>query len=338
MAPRPTRAALASSPEIEAAAAELLRRGNAVDAVVAALFAACATSPSALLGPAQILVGGAGAGLRAFDGRVRQPGIGAPRPRGFVTSEEVPDGARVGAPWLPATLAAALATAGSQSVAQVMGPALALAKGTARADVLARIAARGPRAIEERPLSTELLAAAGRAASGLLTADDLASPRPEVLPAARHTRATRMVIAVPWAHFDDGVVKPPAAQVDIGSARVIVVVDRHGTFALASWEDAPEGLRLDELGLRVPLFAEPVRRGQPRVRPGDPRAAAAPMVLTGRDGVPEVALAAFGAGDAYAVLNQALASLLDDDRIEGHGESRLVALSHAKGIASSLRS
>ena len=110
---RTPRAAVASSPEVEAAAAEVLRRGNAVDAVVAGVFAACAGSPGVLLGPVQLLVGGAGAGLQAFDGRVRQPGIGAPRPRGLLASEEVPLAARVGVPWLLATLSAAIATAGS---------------------------------------------------------------------------------------------------------------------------------------------------------------------------------------------------------------------------------
>src|SRR5689334_4758300 len=110
MTRRLSRAAVASSPEVEAAAEELLRKGNAVDAVIAAVYAACASSPSVLLGPVQILVGGGGAGLRAMDGRVRQPGIGAPRPRGFREDEELPDAARVGVPWLPATLSVALAT------------------------------------------------------------------------------------------------------------------------------------------------------------------------------------------------------------------------------------
>ncbi|MBX3188693.1 MAG: gamma-glutamyltransferase [Labilithrix sp.] len=354
---KPARAAVASSPEVEAAADELLAKGNAVDAAVAGAFAACATSPGVLLGPMQILVGGGGLGLRALDGRVRQPGVGAPRPRGFKDDEEVPDAARVGVPWLPATLSAAVATAGTATFKHVMGPALALAKGSPRHDVLAKIAARGARAIEERPLSSELLALAGRASGGLLTGDDLASPRPEVHRASRRlvpgagagprskramsepasNELPRAVIELPWANDLDGMPAAPAAYVDVASARAVLAVDRHGAFAIAVWAETHEGIALGELGLRAPFFAEPVRRGQTRVRPGDARPAAAPIAMVGTEVGPEVAFAAFGAGDAYDVLRGAIRSLLDDDRIEAHGEARLVALSHAQGAASVFR-
>ena len=60
MTRRLQRAAVASSGEVEAAAEELLRKGNALDAVVAGVFAACALSPGVLLGPVQILIGGGG--------------------------------------------------------------------------------------------------------------------------------------------------------------------------------------------------------------------------------------------------------------------------------------
>ena len=78
-------------------------------------------------------------------------------------------------------------------------------------------------------------------------------------------------------------------------------------------------------------------RGETRVRPGDARAAAAPIALVGTDSGPEFAFAAFGAADAYAVLQGALRSVIEDDRIEAHGDARLVAVSHLSGIASALR-
>ena len=335
MASRKERAAVASSPEVEVAATELLAKGNAVDAVVAGVFAACAIAPTVLLGPVQILMGGGGTGLHALDGRVRQPGIGAPRPRGFTESEEIPDAARVGTPWLPATLAVALASAGSASFAQVLAPAIMLAKGSGRADILKKIASHGPRAIEERPLSAELLNVAGRPSGGLLTTDDLSSPRPELLPASPARRGDRIILSVPWANREDGAPAPPAPEVDIASTRAVAAVDRHGTFAVACWEEAPEGIWLGDLGIKAPLSAEPVRRGKTRVRPGHPRPSAAPLALVAREH-PEIALAAFGARDAYDVIAGALASLVRDDRIEAHGEARLVAVSHVGGMASVL--
>ncbi|MBS2020535.1 MAG: hypothetical protein JST00_47205 [Deltaproteobacteria bacterium] len=337
MAIKKARAAVASSPEVESAAEEVLAKGNAVDAAVAGVFAACAATPGVLLGPVQILLGGGGSGLRAFDGRVRQPGIGAPRPRGFQKGEEVPDAARVGVPWLAATCSAALATAGTATFKQVIGPALALAKGSPRADVLAKIAARGPRAMEERPLSSELLAIAGRPSAGLLTSDDLASPRPDVVTATRTKHGNRFVVELPWARLEDGIPSAPARAVSVGTTRAVIAVDRHGSFAVACWDEGIDGLPLDEVGLRVPLFAEPVLRGETRIRPGDARPAAAPIAFVANEAGPEVAFAAFGAGDAYDVLRGAITSLLDEERIEAHGEASLVAITHVKGVASVFR-
>ncbi len=386
---RKSRAAVAPSPEVEAAATELLRKGNAVDAVVAGVFAACALSPGVLLGPVQILVGGGGAGLRALDGRVRQPGIGAPRPRGFREGEEVPDAARVGVPWLPATLSVAIATAGTATFAQVMAPGLALAKGSPRHEVLSKIASRGPRAIEERPLGAELLALAGRPSGGLLTSDDLSSQRPEVHPASRHVLvataggvvsssrggrgargpgssdtgtkkalgplrvprsasdafddapARRFVIELPWSsrasHDEGGLPAAPAGRIDVGTTRAVAAVDRHGAFAIACWDEGADGLVIGELGLRAPFFAQPVLRGETRIRPGDARAAAAPIALVGTDAGPEFAFAAFGAGDAYDVLAGAIRSIIEADVIEAKGEATLIAVAHLAGNVSVFR-
>jgi hypothetical protein len=336
MALRKARAAVASSPEVEAAAEEVLGRGNAIDAIVAGVFAACALSPGCLLGPVQLLVGGAGAGLLAIDGRVRQPGLGAPRPRGFLPNEEIPDPSRVGVPWLPATLSVATATMGSATFAQVLGPAIALAKGSPRQGVLKRIASHGPRALEDHVLSTELLAAFGRPSGGLLTGDDLAAPRPEVQRATKTKLGERALVTLPWANVDGHAVRAPARDVDVARARSVLAVDRNGTFAIACWDEPAEGLLVAELGLRAPFFAVPVRRGQTRIRPGDPRPAAAPLAMVGT-AAPDIALAAFGAGDAYDVLTQALEGLASSDQISASGEARLVALSHAKGTASVLR-
>src|SRR4029079_15899150 len=135
--------------------------------------------------------------------------------------------------------------------------ALALAKGSPRHDVLAKIAAGGPRAVEERPLGAELLALCGRPAGGLLTSDDLSSQRPEVHAASRHVlggssggrasrgpsshgprasgssssrkggaagadeNAPRFIIELPWANAEGGMPVPPAGRVEVATARAV---------------------------------------------------------------------------------------------------------------------
>ena len=137
--------------------------------MVAGVFAAAALDASVLLGPVQLLTGGVGSGLRAVDGRTRQPGLGAPRSRGFLSSDEVPEAASVGVPALPAALAVAHASNGELSFARLVAPAIALAKkeSEARRAVLERIARRGALALTDAELGEELVAAAGRLAGGV---------------------------------------------------------------------------------------------------------------------------------------------------------------------------
>lgn len=370
MSLRKTKAAVSTCPEAEAAAEELLRKGNAVDAAVAGVFAACAVKSEVLLGPVQILIGGAGAGLRALDGRVRQPGLGAPRPRGFREGEEIPPAARIGVPWLAATLSVAAATNGTATFAQILAPAVALSKSTPRAEILARIASHGSRAMEDRPLASELLVVAGRANEGLLTPEDLASPRPAVVEAHRFERAVvpsndpgagvddgvretasvrddgtvkvrrrpkdaslvRTLVTLPWADRHDDVPVSPT-ETDAGVARFVFAVDRHGTIAAAVWAETTAGLEVPGTGLRAPFFAEPVRRGITRLRPGDPRPAPAPIALLGVPSSPEWAVGAFGAADAYDVLGELVASHFRDDPIGAAGASSWLAVGHVDGAA-----
>jgi hypothetical protein len=149
--------------------------------------------------------------------------------------------------------------------------------------------------------------------------------------------APRVVIELPWSNDDGGMPVPPAGLVEIATTRAVCAVDRHGAFAIACWDEGIDGLTIAELGLRAPFFAEPVLRGATRVRPGDARPAAAPIALVGTDAGPEFAFAAFGAGDAYDVLRGAIRSVIEEDRIEAHGDARLVAVSHVAGGASVFR-
>jgi gamma-glutamyltranspeptidase/glutathione hydrolase len=181
--PGTRRHAVAASEGHAAAAGRrvLEKGGNAVDAVVAAVFAAAVESAGVFLGPLQLLVAGGGAGIQAIDGRVRQPGLGVPRPRGFVAEADVPPVARVGVAGLPFALATAHASLGEASLLTIAKPVTTGAVSPERAAMLERFARRGTSALTEGGFVEEVVGAAGRAAGGQLTRDDLVAARPAVL-------------------------------------------------------------------------------------------------------------------------------------------------------------
>ncbi len=311
---------LASDADVASVGSALLSRGNAVDAVVGGVFAASGLHPSVLLGPVQLLIGGAGAGFRAIDGRPRQPGLGNPRPRGFLPSEPIPGAARVGVPALPAALLAAVTTYGKLSVAASVGPGLELARGKSklRAVVLERLAQRGPAALAEAVLADELTACAGRLAGGLLSVRDLDELRPVVTGASTRALADgRDLLTVPWGA---SAVRDPdgAHQVALAGSdtRIVVAVDRNGLVAVACYAVAGEGLVLEALDLVAPFTAAPVRRGEQRVKPGEPRSAAAPIAMVRTAGVLDLAV---GIG-ATEYAERALGLWLTDYRPESELE------------------
>jgi hypothetical protein len=294
MAPR--RAAAASEPHVAEAAREGLAYGNAVDAIIAGVYMAAAESPSVLLGPLQILVGGAGAGLRAVDGRTRQPGSGVPRPRGLLAGEPVPSPARVAVPAFPAAAALVLASLGSATQRRVVGAAIerARAHSAPRGQLLEALARRGPSALVEDAVAGELTAAAGRAARGLLTREDLASVRPAIAPYDDQALDPNGVVTVPWRG---------AEASDASFTHVVAAADTRGLLAVACYEASPEGLDIPALGLLAPACASPVRRGETRVRPGEPCPAAAPIAIRALRGIADLAFGLAEARDAEASLD-----------------------------------
>jgi gamma-glutamyltranspeptidase/glutathione hydrolase len=271
------RTVVASQPGVAEAAAELPASASAVDRVVAGIFAAAALSPSVLMGPVQILLGGGSLGAFAIDGRVRQPGTGAQRPRGFTSADPIPEAAWVATPTMPAALAATLALVRTTTMARVVGPAIELAKERSerRAKLLRLIGRRGGATFTERDVVDELVAAFGRSAGGLLTAEDLAEPAVTAEPAVG--------IRVPW--FE--------AMTPLSSDTVVHVIasgDSRGRFVVACYEEAHDGIVHEHLDVVVPRLAVPVRRGEVRVRPGTPRPAAAPMAIAMARGSVDAAL------------------------------------------------
>jgi gamma-glutamyltranspeptidase/glutathione hydrolase len=330
------RAAAASEPHAAQAAREAMPRGNAVDAVVGAVLVAAAEAPSVLLGPLQLLVGGAGAGLMAIDGRVRQPGLGAPRPRGVVAGERVPPPARVGVPALPAALATAHAALGKATLLRVAGPAVesARARAPARASVIEAFARRGAAAMTDEGVAAELVAVAGRAAGGALTRKDLAAVRPAVVPCPERSLASGGILRVPWADARG------ASGGDV--THVVAAADGNGLVAVACYEVALDGVAVPPLGLLAPSAAAPVMRGETRVRPGDPRPAAAPIALRARRGVVDLALGVAITADAEGalagVLGRIESSLTVGEALTGAGGRPVAVVWSREGALSAASS
>jgi hypothetical protein len=297
------RAAAASEAHVAHAARAVLERGTAVDAVIAGILAAAAECPTVFWGPVQLLAGGGGAGLIAIDGRVRQPGRGVPRPRGFLADEPVPEAARVGISALPAALAAAAASLGTLALLTVAGPAIALAKARSleRAAVLEAFARRGAQVLTENAIASELVATAGRASRGLLTQADLAEVRPDVARFDDRSLEPSGILTVPW--------RGPGEH-DASFTHVVAAGDARGMVAAACYEAPLEGLAVPTLGMILPHSAAPVMRGQSRVIPGEPLVAAAPIALRARRGVVDIAIGVAAVADAERSL-QRIADVLD---------------------------
>jgi riboflavin biosynthesis pyrimidine reductase len=298
----PKFAAAATQPPCAAAAAEVLARGNAVDAVCAGVLAGAALEPGVLLGPLHVLVTGPGFGVRCIDGRLRQPGVGAPRPRGFLSAKEVPDAARVAAPALPAAIATALSMFGTVTARRASEPALALlAREHPRRALLAALAREGPPALAGDAFADALVEAGGRLAGGLLTRDDL-----------RATRAPALACEV-----RDRLATAPFAEHVAGDCQVVCAADRHGGLAVACYEVAQEGVSIDALGLVAPPHARPVMRGERRTDPGAPLPCASTVALVDAhgDGRFDVAFGVTGAG-ARARLDEIAVALVSGSSLE----------------------
>ncbi len=296
------KAAAASETHVAQAALEALRRGNATDAVVTAVLVAAAASPAVLLGPVQILAGGAGTGLVAVDGRVRQPGQGSPRPRGFLEGTPIPPGAYVGAPALPAALAAALGSLGTSAMPKALGPSISWAKANApeRVTVLDALSKRGGLGLSQDAVAVELLAVGGRAVGGLLTRDDLSLVRPAVERLSERSLAPNGVLRVPWSVTE---------AAESSNVQVVAACDARGRVAIACYETPDDGLPIHSLGLVAPRHAAPVMRGARRVVPGTPRPAAAPVALRVRGGLIEAAVGVARMVRAQAAVDSVLAAL-----------------------------
>lgn len=322
----------------DAAHQALAAGGSAVDAVVAGFFAAAGLDAGVLLGAAAAIVGNAGSGVRAFDGRPLQPGKGAPRPRGFVEGVPVPDAARIAVPRSVPMLMLLHAYGGRASLSTLAryGAEAASSVGAkTRAKVLRRVGAAGPLGLRTEGVHDALLAAGNSVAGGSLTEADLDS----VLPADADGRTLgggeggASISVWPWA--GEG-----ALEVDPGwIVDVITAADARGGVAAFAYAHQERGVALPGVELAAPIVAVPVRRGVTRVTPGAELQAPAPIgiVRVGRELALSFGLAGGWARGDGALFTEALDVSAFAGLAEGGAvETALASLARANGGARSI--
>jgi hypothetical protein len=186
---------------------------------------------------------------------------------------------------------------------RVAAPAVDRARAVSpeRAAVLRGFGKRGAAIMTDEAVASELVAVAGRAAGGSLTHEDLAAVRPVLQACEEPSLAASGVLRMPWR---EGTRAGTATQ-------VVAAADGKGLTAIACYEVPLEGLAVPPLGLVAPTLAAPVMRGETRVRPGEPRGSAAPVVLRVRRGVIDVALGLAQLDDPEARLDDLIATLDD---------------------------
>lgn len=281
-------AVISTHPEAHEVAEEVLRdSGSAMTAALAGFFAAAGGQPGVLFAPLTVLVAAGGAGVRVFDGRCRQPGLGTKRPRGFLPGQSIPEAAYAPVPGSVAAALVACAYTPGTSVTSVVRRGITAARkaGAARrAAVLERVSSLGAGFLGDGLLKGPLLGELGPAQGGLFSSGDLAPPR-EI---DRTAVEVDGLWQAPWAEPP----KPSAGEGPEGAStseriedsaaqaaenHVLCAVDVHGRFVALAFERWRDGILLPELELSLPRLAVPVRRGVPRVEPGASLRAVAPL-------------------------------------------------------------
>lgn len=265
-------AAISNDPVAEQAAGESLLGGSsALAAVLAGFFASAGANAGVLLGPLSILVAGVGSGVRAFDGRLRQPGLGTKRPRGFRDEEPVPDAAYVAVPNAMAAVAVAQAYGEDRALGTIVKYGIQSAQragADARAEILQVVRGMGAAAFSDPAFVRPLLHVAGASEGGLLTPTDLAVVPADVdVPAVTHPAGYGW-FEPPWA--GDGELESElVAKRDVGGQMTTIAFDARGVAAAVSYQRVRDGVSIEALDLEAPRGAVPVLRGITRVTPGE---------------------------------------------------------------------
>lgn len=252
----------------EASQQALAGHGNALFSAFCGFFAAAGVSPGVLFSPVSLLVGGLGAGTFSYDGRARQPGREAKRPRGF--ERDVPISARVAVPGSLSALSVACAFHPSTSLLAASRVGVSIAKSVGaknRAWLIDITAGLGAKFLSEARLRRELLVQFGPPEQGNWGPPDLvASADIQKLPVPSF--GNDEALTLPW-HTTETRPTDLLEREAWGTSHCIVVVDATGLFVALSYRDLPGIVTLGEFEVVMPAFAVPVLRGVPRVTPGE---------------------------------------------------------------------
>jgi len=276
---RPAVAAASDEVARDAAQAYLDAGGDAIGAVVSGFFAAAGDAPGVLFGAVGLIVAQVGIGIRAFDGRLRQPGLGQRRARGLAPNEAVPPAARVAAPGVSALLVA-LRYGRSAALSKVLASGIGLAQKAGcerRAEALEAFERLGAAGLSSPGIARPLIHCAGPSEGGALGIGDL-----EFIPELDHPALARGATRVPpWAdeRFESAHVSASEWQERANRQQGICASDVGGGLAALCYDNVALGLRVEELQLVLPLDAVPARRGLPRVVPGRFLPAPAPIAI-----------------------------------------------------------
>jgi gamma-glutamyltranspeptidase/glutathione hydrolase len=250
----------------EAAENAQLEGGSALTCVLAGYFAVVGASPAVFGAPMSLLLYGFGA-ARALDGRVRQPGTGAKRPRGFSVGTAIPDSARVAVPTATTAALVALGYDRDRRLGQVVQAGIRTAKAAGaegRVRLLEAVKNGGAGAFTDPMLHRPWLHVAGQGQGGMLTAADFSLVADVDKAAERQGSRLR----VGWDN--------QAYDTESG---VIGAVDRQGAGAILIYAPLRGGLEITGWDVLAPMSAAPIVRGKPRTRPGTFLPAAAPIEI-----------------------------------------------------------
>lgn len=255
-------AVLANDPDaFEVADKTLHAGGSALTAALTGFFFAAGKDPAILFSPLSILVGGVGAGVFAYDGRTRQPGLGGKRPRGFVADAEVSDAARASVPASVVAAAIAVAFHPGTTLLPCVRAGVVSAKShgaLGRVQLLEKVASLGATVLSDPPIRKAFLTQFGPLEQGLISSQDLSSPEGINLPAQQVEGGWQL----PWNRNLE--------VQDQGSVQAIVAADARGLLVALCYGGATAGLTLSPYQVTIPSNAMPVMRGVPRLAPGTP--------------------------------------------------------------------